>query len=77
MKYYSLIIKTYNNGTADKTSLYTHDTRDEALASCYTNFGQNLGAETIHSVMCMALSGEGVVYENKYWVEAEPEPEAE
>lgn len=35
-KFYALIIKTYDNGTADKTSLYTFDTFDEAIAMAHT-----------------------------------------
>ena len=46
-KFYVLIIKTYDNGTTDKTSLYTYDTLDEAIAVAHTQWGQNVGAATI------------------------------
>ena len=78
MKYYTLIIKTYNNGTEDKTSLYTYSTIDEAMAAAHTQFGQNVGAETIKSIMCTVLNSVGSQFEEHtlYWAQPE-EPVAE
>lgn len=79
MKYYALIIKTYNDGTDDKTSLYTYDSLDDAVAMAHTQYGQNIGAETINSVMCTVINSVGGQYSQHtlYWSVPAPEPEPE
>lgn len=74
-KFYALIIKTYDNGTADKTSLYTFDTFDEAIAMAHTQWGQNVGAETIARVMAKVTNSYGVEYSlhTLYWEKPQPE----
>lgn len=75
MKYYTLVIKTYNDGTDDKTSLYTYDNLDEAIATAHTQFGQNVGAETIKSIMCTIINSVGGQFPSHTlrWTEEEEE----
>lgn len=74
-KYYALIIKTYDNGTPDKTSLYTYETLDEAIAVAHTQWGQNVGAETIARIMAKVTNSFGAEYplHNLYWEKAQEE----
>jgi hypothetical protein len=78
-KFYTLIIKTYDNGTADKTSLYTYDTFDEAISAAHTQWGQNVGADTIARVMAKVTSSYGVDYplHTLYWEKPQPQPQPE
>lgn len=71
MKYYTLVIKTYNDGTDDKTSLYTYDNLDEAMAMAHTQFGQNVGSETIRAIMCTVINSVGGQFpaHTLYWTE--------
>lgn len=78
MKYYALVIKTYSNGDNDKTSLYTYDNLDDAIAMVHTQYGQNVGADTINSVMSTVINSVGGQYAQHtlYWsVPAEEETE--
>lgn len=63
MTYFSHIFKQYNDGNDDKLSTYTHDTLDEAIAMIHTQFGQNVGADTISHIMVTVLNSEGGQYE--------------
>lgn len=67
MKYHALIIKVYNDGTADKTALYTCDTLDEAVALFHSQLGGAIGAETIKSVMGQVINSVGGVHKTEYW----------
>lgn len=67
MNYYVVLIKTYNDGTADKKSLYTYSTLDEAVASYHSALGGAIAAETIMSIMCMVINSVGGVHETSYW----------
>lgn len=77
MKYYALIIKTYNDGTDDKTSLYTYDNLDDAIAMAHTQYGQNIGADTISSVMSTVINSVGGQHAQHtlYWSVPAEEPE--
>lgn len=59
MKYYALVVKTYNDGTDDKKSLYTYDTEKEAVAYANKQFGLNVGADTIAAIMCKVIDSAG------------------
>lgn len=75
MKFYALVIKTYNDGTEDKTSLYTYDTLDEAVAMAHTSYGQNIGADVISTVMATVINSVGGQYAQHtlYWSASEAE----
>lgn len=78
-KFYTLIIKTYDNGTPDKTSLYSYDTLDEAIAVAHTQWGQNVGADTIARIMAKVTNSFGADYplHTLYWEKAQPVEEEE
>lgn len=78
-KFYTLVIKTYDNGTTDKTSLYTYDTLDEAIAVAHTQFGQNVGADTIARIMAKVTNSFGAEFplHTLYWEKAQPVEEEE
>lgn len=78
-KFYALIIKTYDNGTPDKTSLYSYDTLDEAIAVAHTQWGQNVGADTIARIMAKVTNSFGAEYplHTLYWEKAQPVEEEE
>lgn len=78
-KFYTIIIKTYDNGTLDKTSLYSYDTLDEAIAVAHTQWGQNVGADTIARIMAKVTNSFGAEYplHTLYWEKAQPVEEEE
>lgn len=78
-KFYTLIIKTYDNGTPDKTSLYSYDTLDEAIAVAHTQWGQNVGTDTIARIMAKVTNSFGAEYplHTLYWEKAQPVEEEE
>ena len=78
-KFYAFIIKTYDNGTPDKTSLYSYDTLDEAIAVAHTQWGQNVGADTIARIMAKVTNSFGADYplHTLYWEKAQPVEEEE
>lgn len=78
-KFYTLIIKAYDNGTPDKTSLYSYDTLDEAIAVAHTQWGQNVGADTIARIMAKVTNSFGADYplHTLYWEKAQPVEEEE
>lgn len=67
MKYYTLVIKIYNDGTEDKTSLYTFATLDEAVASFHKALGGAIGESVIASIMAQVINSVGVVHKTEYW----------
>lgn len=75
-KYYALILKSYNDGTADKSSLYTFDTFDKAVAMAHTQWGQNVGGETIARIMAKVTNSYGAEYPKHtlYWEQPSEEP---
>ena len=75
-KFYVLIIKTYDNGTTDKTSLYTYNTLDEAIAVAHTQWGQNVGAATIARIMAKVTNSFGAEFplHTLYWEKPKPQP---
>lgn len=78
-KYYALILKSYNDGTADKSSLYTCDTFDKAVAMVHTQWGQNVGGETIARIMAKVTNSYGAEYPKHtlYWEQPTEEETAE
>lgn len=76
-KFYALVIRTYDNGSPDKSSLYTYDTLDEAIALVHTQFRQNVGAATIARIMAKITNSFGAEYplHTLYWEKPTPEPE--
>lgn len=59
MSYYALIVKNYNDGTAEKKSIYSYETEREALAAANKQFGQNIGASTIQTILSKVINDAG------------------
>lgn len=67
MEYYVILAKKYNDGTADKKSIYVYQTIDEAVASFHSQLGGAVGASTIDSVLCLVINSVGGVLRSEYW----------
>lgn len=67
MEYYVILIKKYNDDTADKKSLYVYETIDEAVASFHSQLAGAVGASTIDSVLCLVINSVGGTLRSEYW----------
>lgn len=67
MEYYVILVKKYNDGTADKKSLYVYQTLDEAVASFHSQLGGAVGASTIDSILCLVVNSVGGVIRSEHW----------
>lgn len=67
MEYYVILIKKYNDGTADKKSLYVYETLDEAVASFHSQLGGAVGASTVSSILCQVVNSVGGTIRSEYW----------
>lgn len=67
MEYYVILVKKYNDGTADKKSLYVYQTLDEAVASFHSQLGGAVGASTIDSILCLVVNSVGGTIRSEYW----------
>lgn len=59
MSYYVLTVKSYNDGKSDKKTFEIFETEKEAVASANKDFGANVGASTIKSVMAKVFDDAG------------------
>lgn len=64
MKYYVILLATYNNGTAPKKAIYEYDTEADAVANFHSYMGTYMKDATVHHVCVMAINDEGGIYEN-------------
>lgn len=67
MEYYVILAKKYNNGTADKKSIYVYQTIDEAVASFHSQLGGAVGASTVDSILCQVINSVGGTIRSEYW----------
>ena len=67
MEYYVILAKKYNDGTADKKSIYVYQTIDEAVASFHSQLGGAVGASTIDSILCLVINSVGGTIRSEYW----------
>ena len=65
MKYLVILYINYNNGTADKKSIYEAKSSDEAVATFHTEMGKAMKDENVAHVMCKAMNSDGGEYESK------------
>lgn len=82
MKYYVILLVTYNNGDADKVGIYTYGSEAEALQNFYVYMGRYVNAENVATVNVEAKNNVGGVYKNESWTNPnppapKPEPEPE
>lgn len=61
------MIKKYNDGTADKKSLYVYKTLDEAVASFHSQLRGAVGASTVDSILCQVVNSVGGTIRSEYW----------
>lgn len=67
MEYYVILIKKYNDGTADKKSLYVYEMLDEAVAAFHSQLGGAVGASTVDSILCQVVNSVGGTIRSEYW----------
>lgn len=67
MEYYVILAKKYNDGTADKKSIYVYQTIDEAVASFHSQLGGAVGASTVDSILCLVINSVGGTIRSEYW----------
>lgn len=67
MEYYVILAKKYNDGAADKKSIYVYQTIDEAVASFHSQLGGAVGASTIDSILCLVINSVGGTLRSEYW----------
>lgn len=67
MEYYVILSKKYNDGTADKKSIYVYQTIEEAVASFHSQLGGAVGASTIDFILCLVINSVGGVLRSEYW----------
>lgn len=77
MEYYVFLAKKYNDGTADKKSIYVYQTIDEAVASFHSQLGGAVGASTIDSILCLVINSVGGTLRSEYWKAETTEETAE
>lgn len=69
MKYYTLCVQEFKDGSEPKKSLYTYDDETEAVARYHTFLGGYMGGENIHSVMSTVTDAKGAQIASMYWEE--------
>lgn len=67
MEYYVILVKKYNNGEADKKSIYVYQTIDEAVASFHSQLGGAVGASMIDAILCLVINSVGGILRSEYW----------
>lgn len=67
MEYYVILVKKYNDDTADKKSLYVYETIDEAVASFHSQLAGAVGASTVDSILCQVVNSVGGTIRSEYW----------
>lgn len=69
MKYFTMLILTYNDGKDLKKSVYDYNNLDSAIANFHKNLGGYAYGEKsdIHSVMSVVIDGKGAQLESEYW----------
>lgn len=65
MKYYVILLVTYNNGTADKKAIYEFDSETEAVANFHTNVGIFMKDTNVQHLNVMAINNNGGIYQNE------------
>lgn len=70
MKYLTLAYFTYNDGKADKQSVYKYDNVDEAVARFHNIFGY-MTSNDIKTIMCVVLDAKGYTVRSEYFEKVE------
>lgn len=64
MKYYVILLATYNDGKADKKSIYECKDENDAVATFHSYMGTMMKDETVKSLNVRAINDRGGEYEN-------------
>lgn len=67
MKFYAILLVTFNNGDSDKVGIYTFDTIDAAKKNGYTYLGQYVNADNVETVNVEVKNNLGGQYMNETW----------
>lgn len=67
MKYYVILLVSYNNGTADKKAIYEYATESEAIANFHSYMGTYMKDATVSHLCVMAINNDGGVYETGFF----------
>lgn len=77
MKYYVILLVTYNNRDADKVGIYSFGTQEEALQNFYKYMGQYVNGANVATVCVEAKNNVGGIYKNESWTNPNPAPQPE
>lgn len=66
MEYLTMAYFTYNDGKADKQSVYKYDNVDEAIARYHTVFGY-VTSKDCQTIMSVILDKKGNTVRSEYW----------
>lgn len=65
MKYFVILIASYNNETADKKAIYEYEKEVDALANFHSYVGTFMKDTTVKHFCIMAINSNGGVYETE------------
>lgn len=68
MKFYTIVIVTFSDGTPDKVGIYTQSSADAATKAFYNYMGQYVNADNVATVFVEAVNNVGGVYKHESWV---------
>lgn len=64
MKFYVILLATYNDGKADKKSIYECKDENDAVATFHSYMGTMMKDETVKTLNVRAINDNGGEYEN-------------
>lgn len=64
MKFYVILLATYNDGKADKKSIYECKDENDAVATFHSYMGSMMKDETVKTLNVRAINDNGGEYEN-------------
>lgn len=67
MKYYTVLIVNFNDGTPDKMGIYLQPSEDAAIKAFFNYMGQYTNNDNVESVFSEATNSLGGVYKHESW----------
>lgn len=68
MKYYTVLIVCFNDGSPDKVGIYTRPSADAALKTLYDYMGDYTDNDNVTSAFALAVNNIGGIYKQESWV---------
>jgi len=65
MKYYVILLASYNNGAADKKAIYEYSSEQEAIANFHSYMGTYMKDATVQHLNIRAINDIGGEYQNE------------